>query len=281
MLLEKKLVILLIGGSSWIASYLKKKYSNSHVIYTAGRSSNDDYYVDLEKCLFKIPQSLVVDVAVYCAGIGSLDLCKQKPKLAFQVNSYGCKQLAQLLDKRATRSIFLSTSQVFGSTQLGRSEYNITRPDCIYGTSKKDAEMHFLSNPGATIIRLSKVIGKDHGFLAEMIKSLNSGMVFYALSDMKISPIHISTATDAIHEAILRKPQEKIVHISGKKDISYYELCSNVSNLYGFNSSCIKSILCSEKSINYRPMRSGLDCTLERSKSFDIQKEIEKLIKEE
>ena len=120
---------------------------------------------------------------INCAAVVDVDLCQRKPDLAFEVNSYGVRNLAMTGRKLLT----ISTDHVFTGIKGQKTPFiegDITLPANVYGESKLLGETEALdANPGNIVIRTSWMFSSMKGLIPFFWKSLSEDGEVMAVCD--------------------------------------------------------------------------------------------------
>jgi len=182
-----------------------------------------------------------VDVTVFCAAIASFAECRRDRDRAHRVNVSAPVALARRLTTAGTRVVLLSTGAVFDwSTPHVRAE-SPTRPVTVYGALKAEAESQFLAlGDAASIMRFSKVLTPQLKLCIGWIKTLQSGGHITAFSDLRMSPIGLNDAVDAIISVIDDK-SGGIYQLSGSRDISYFDTGLHIAKRLGVAADLVQS----------------------------------------
>lgn len=85
---------------------------------------NDDYSVDIRdsQLVKKIIQIIEPDIIIHCAGLTKVDMCEEKPDLAYQINVEGTRNITKSCNSE-TLFIYISTDAVYGNSN-DHSEQN-------------------------------------------------------------------------------------------------------------------------------------------------------------
>jgi len=248
--------VLIVGATGMIGNCLSRslRREGREVFGTSrGASLRDSSLVQLdfeksaefEKTLRSVP---IPDVAVFSSGLSILKRCEQNPELSNLINNVAQVELARsLLNNGCGRVVLISSSRVFD----GRSpNVPIDSPHCpntVYGLHKAAAENSFLAlGSQAKILRLTKVFSVKSAILTEWIVRLKKGEVITAFDDVKISPVSLADATQAIEE-IMFEESEQIFQLSANDEISYFQTAQLVASEIGADLNLVKPQPAGEK----------------------------------
>ena len=182
-----------------------------------------------------------VDVAVFCAAIASFAECRRDRDRAHRVNVSAPVALARRLTAAGARVVLLSTGAVF---DWSMPHVRADRPPCpvtVYGALKAEAESEFLAlGNAASIIRFSKVLTPQFKLCISWINTLQSGGHITAFSDLRMSPIGLNDAIDAIISVIDDK-SGGIYQLTGSRDISYFDTGLHIAKRLGVAADRVQS----------------------------------------
>jgi dTDP-4-dehydrorhamnose reductase len=219
---------LIVGADGDIGSALARALSNrgDEVYGTTRRteaSTSTNIYFDLAD---SDPNNAVlppVDVAVFCAAIASFAECRRNRDQAHRVNVSAPVALARRLTAAGAHVVLLSTGAVFDwSTPYVRAD-SPPRPVTVYGALKAEAEKEFLAlGNAASVVRFSKVLTPQFKLCVGWINTLQSGAPINAFSDLRMSPIGLGDAVEAIM-SVIDDGSGGIFQLTGSRDISYFD----------------------------------------------------------
>jgi dTDP-4-dehydrorhamnose reductase len=117
----------------------------------------------------------------------------------------------------------LSTSAVFDGRTPHVDASKPPSPRSVYGRLKADAERGVLAlGENASVLRLTKVLSRETGILAQWVGEMKSGRNIQAFDDHRFCPIMLDDALDAI-AALIEGGGSGIYQVSGSADISFVE----------------------------------------------------------
>jgi len=214
-----------------------------------GEVSSGRLYLDLLKpdSITILGQSIFTE-AVFVAGMTKLKHCEQNPELSNLINKVAQVEIARiLLNNGCERVVLISSSRVFDGRS---SNVPIDSPHCpntVYGLHKAAAENGFIAlGSQAKILRLTKVFSVKSAILTEWIARLNKGEMIAAFDDVKISPVTLADATQAIEE-IMFEESEQISQLSANDEISYFQMAQFVASEIGADLELVKPQPAGEK----------------------------------
>jgi len=121
-------------------------------------------------------QSLAPDVIIHCAAMTNVDACARDPRMAFEINALGTRNVALAALEAGARMMHISTNEVFrGDRPDGYEEWVPHDPINPYGVSKAAAE-NFVADilDDYYIIRTSWIYSADGRNFIHTIRRLAS-----------------------------------------------------------------------------------------------------------
>ena len=226
--------VLIVGVDSSIGTALQMVLTaNGHrVVGTTRRPervSETIFYLDLDNVdptEAKIPR---VDVAFFCAALTRFADCRKEPEMARRINVVSPVEMAAKLVAQGTRVVLLSTSAVFDCNAPTMRVDRPRMPASIYGLTKAEAEVAFLSfGRLASILRISKVVTPGLERFQDWIRALIQGKTIKCPNDLRISPLALEHVVQALI-AIANDAEGGIFQMSAASDISYAETAQYIA----------------------------------------------------
>lgn len=168
------------------------------------------------------------DVVFFCAAVTSFAECRADPRRARLINVEGPAKLAELLFSRGSRVVLLSTSAVFDWSRPLVPEDCPPCPTSLYGVLKAEAEERFGQfGPGASIVRLGKILHAELRLLQNWREALGAGREIAAFSDLCMAPVSLDQAVLAL--IAVGEAGTGIYQLSATHDISYFEAARHLA----------------------------------------------------
>ena len=227
---------LIVGTNSDIGRAVKTYWDTNNTVYHASTRNKDSSsgarpHIDLRKDITLDEQS-DYDVAVLCAGITRLELCRKDPAGTRKINVDGTLRLARYLSERGTYVIFLSTDKVYDGSRKYRSPDDNISPITEYGRQKAEAEQSILQLTNGVVLRVAKVVYPSQELFAGWVKDLKSGERISPFSDMYFSPVSMTLVCKIIDQLISRRA-DGIWHASSAGDITYEVAARHIATCLG------------------------------------------------
>ena len=256
--------VLITGSSGLLGASLCELLKSDYKI-TGGYYNNKPTIKGIDPIRFdisdkssckRILSKIKPDVILHCAAITNMDLCETDKKLAYDVNTYGTKNILESINKDC-HFIFISTDNVYNNgKQFNRenAKKNITN---VYGETKRKAEQIIKnSNCKHTILRTNifgwHFAGRKTGllnFIYENLKNHNEITLFH---DVYFTPISIPNLINGLIE-IINRCITGTFNYSGSERLSKLDFGLIVADVFKLDDNLINSISINE--MNFKAKR--------------------------
>lgn len=203
------------------------------------------------------------DLIIHTAGVSSIDEAQKDYEHALGINVWGFSALSELAGDG--KVVLLSSEHVFDGVQGDYKEDDEPNPINNYGFSKLGAEgvARLYDNK---IVRLSRGFSKRIGSdIYDYLLDLQAGKDIRVPDFIRRSYCHLDyIAQSLMYHAEHIAGMPKILHIGGKRSLSFYELMSMAAG----TSKDRVSPRAAESKFSPRPLNCGLDTTLSRTLLF-------------
>lgn len=251
--------ILLTGSNGLVGNRLLevlKANSGYSIVATSkdeDRSINKEGYIyeslDItdEAAVDKVISRHAPDVIVHAAAITQADVCEMNQPLCTLTNVDATSYLLSAALKCGAHFIFLSTDFVFSGDEGPYKEDDFPSPVNFYGTSKLSAEEFVKQYPYSwSIVRTVLVYGINevtgrHNMFSWVYESLKEGTPIKVVNDQFRTPTLINDLVKGI-EMVIRNQAKGIFHISGKDELTPYEMAVKIAKTFQFNGSLISEV---------------------------------------
>lgn len=180
------------------------------------------------------------DVVINTAAYHQVDVCEDKPELAFATNTYAQKNLCAICKEIDARYVFFSTDYVFdGYANASYMEEDTPSPINIYGISKLAGEQiiqYMLEK--YFIIRVSGLYGatppsgKKYNFVDLMIDKAQKGDSIEVVNDQRLTPTSTLDIANKLYE-ILNKAKYGIYHLTNTGNCTWFEFAQEIFTITG------------------------------------------------
>lgn len=170
---------------------------------------------------------------INCSAHLKIDEAEDKEAgLAFEVNTEGAKNLAQVAKKHNVRLIHVSTDYVFdGKSDKDYEEGDPTAPINIYGQTKLEGEKEILDTypQGSVIVRTASLYGKAKpGLVAKILHNLQTKEVVQNISDQISTPTYTKDLCKALFDV---RDETGVFHFVNKGHTSRLGLTEEVKKI--------------------------------------------------
>lgn len=170
--------------------------------------------------------------AILCAARARLADCRADPVGTAQTNVAGTLDLAGRLSRAGTRLLLLSTDKVYDGSIPHRHWSDPPCPVSEYGRQKAAAEAGVLALPGASVLRLAKVVGPEAGPFAGWVGSLRAGSAIQPFADFPLAAVPVGLAAEAAAR-ILDRSGSGIFQLTAREDIDYARAAVHLARRIG------------------------------------------------
>ena len=287
------MTILVLGGDSALGSQIIEdmRKKNKKIITTTRRiekTKSECIYLDMEKFNIEEIKSIIngidIEAVIICFGETRLNECQKNPARTREINVNAISDIYEVISQFGIFTVFLSTDRVFSGKNSFEIETAEKTPVSQYGIQKRDCEdkLKEIDGENLAILRMSKVISRRYELIDNWIFRITNNRSIYAYNDMSICPVYVDSAINMIIYLIKRKKSGEF-HLSGEKDISYYEFAKELSLKLNIKARIIKHSYTLNKQITYPVPRytslKNSDASLERFNGENADSLLTKYIK--
>lgn len=183
------------------------------------------------------------------AAITKIADCEQHPERSQLVNVTRTVELGKLLLNAGSGVVFLSSNAIFSGRQPFPTEFSLPDPTTNYGRQKAEAEQALRSfhstlpaAPPLMIVRLTKVVARTAPLIEGWIENLRAGSQISAFADRYFSPISIGFTVESLVK-IAKNWSSGIYHVSGARDLTYYEFARMLASSIGVAPSLVNPVV--------------------------------------
>jgi dTDP-4-dehydrorhamnose reductase len=231
------------------------------------RTNQTRLFLDLadNTATWELPER--VTVAVLCAALTKIDLCRQDPATTANVNVTGTVALAKNLAAAGAFVIFLSTNQVFDGSQPQRRPDELPAPATEYGRQKAETEKQLLAlGRQVSIVRFTKLLSPDMALFTNWAQALKNGQIIHPFSDMTMAPVPMTFAVEVLGR-IAERRRPGIVQVSADQDITYEQAARFLAERLNADDKLIQPIRARDSGGSFEsiPRHTTLDTTILRT----------------
>jgi dTDP-4-dehydrorhamnose reductase len=182
------------------------------------------------------------DIFINCAAYNLVDKAETEPELAFAVNAWGPRLLAQACHALGCKLVQFSTDYVFGldsSRTTPLSEEDPPGPVSVYGLSKLAGEyLVRAADPDHLVIRTCGLYGvwgsggKGGNFVETMLRVAGLGKPLRVVHDQRCTPSSTADVASAT-TALIAMGVSGLVHVTNSGACTWYEFAAEIFRLSG------------------------------------------------
>lgn len=223
--------VLVTGGGGQLAKCIKdieNRFQNLNILYLNSSVLDITNLKDLSEFF----NNNSFDYCINCAAYTAVDKSENDQKSAYNVNEFGCKNLALVCKKHNSTLIHVSTDFVFdGKQSLMYNEENQTNPINIYGKSKLNGEIQIQENISKYFIIRTSWLYSEHGynFMKTMLKLEVEKKKLSIVVDQIGTPTYAKDLASVILQLISTKNnQYGVYHYSNEGVASWYDFAKAI-----------------------------------------------------
>jgi dTDP-4-dehydrorhamnose reductase len=203
------------------------------------------------------------DVAFLCAAVTDMRACQDDPEGSRLVNVTNSLAVLRRLAERGTRSVFLSSSQVFDGETPEPGEEAPTCPKNEYGAQKVAVERAIGEEKlPVAVLRVTKVLAEQPvGVFKGWFDALRQGMPIQPATNMALSPVTVSDVAQAAVQLGI-EGRAGIWHLGSRDAIRYDEAARLMAELQDLPASLVQGQALTEVQVPeiYRHRHVTLSC---------------------
>ncbi|MDP2939745.1 MAG: dTDP-4-dehydrorhamnose reductase [Candidatus Omnitrophota bacterium] len=258
--------ILITGAEGMLGSNLFQELTNH---YSLVATTQKDLDITDAKKVKQVILSNQPWIVIHTAALTDVDGCESQPRLAYNANALGTKNIVEATKIVGCLLFFLSSDYVFdGESNKPYKEEAIPNPINVYGETKLEAEKFVATALNSfVIIRSSWLFGKGKiGFVEKILQQAKTEGQVRVVADKYGSPTYVKDLAKAILTIIylIEKgqfiPEKSFLHITNSGFCSWLEYAKKVIELSKIEGVSLVSI--SPEEFNFkakRPRFSVLD----------------------
>ncbi|MGZ4863905.1 MAG: dTDP-4-dehydrorhamnose reductase [Halobacteriota archaeon] len=256
--------VLITGASGLLGSALLRAASQTGVIAIAAYNRhplNGGLQMDItdQSQVDTTIRRVDPDYIIHTAAFTDVDVCEIEPKLAWDINALGTKNVADGCEEYGAKLIYISTDYVFDGEDGPYSEEAPTHPINVYGESKLAGERFALNNSVNTVARVCVLYGPNKpNFVTWVINSLRAQTPINIVTDQYNTPTYVGNCA----RALLRMCElglTGVYHVSGREQLNRYAFACAIADIFALDKKLINGTTTdSLRQRARRPMNSSL-----------------------
>ena len=228
---------ILVTGAEGQLGRSFQKISQNH-------SEHNFLYTDLpetditnKKALNTLVKKHTIDVIINCAAYTAVDKAETEKELAYHINAYGPKILAEVAKENNLKLVHISTDYVFDGTSTSPiKESYPTNPKGVYGQSKLEGELEIASAAcDAVIIRTAWLYSEfGNNFVKTMLRLGKEKDTLSVVYDQVGTPTYATDLALAVMQIIDNGFNGyHLYHYSNEGVLSWYDFAYEIFALSG------------------------------------------------
>lgn len=249
----RALSALVVGSDGLIARTLVAELARSgwHYIGTSRRETIPVGWVrfDLQDGGSALPEDALrtANVVFICAAVTGFAPCANDPEGSSQINVACTVELGRFFMARGLRVVYLSSNAVFDGMLPELDERAATAPVTEYGRQKANCEVGLLSaaaelEGSCAVVRLTKVVDPTQPLYSGWMENFKAQIPAKAAADVTVCPVTATYVARGLRR-IGAGEQSGVYHLSGERDITYYELATAMATMVGVHASVEQDFL--------------------------------------
>ena len=236
-------MILILGASGYIGSYLLKRFEeeNFSVLGTYNKNPKPkSIQFDFENsdikdiCLGKPLTHVIFSAFVN----GTIDGTRKNWENSYKINVLKTKEHLRYCFENNIIPVYLSTDNVFDGERGDYREEDSTNPLNCYGKIKQEIEDYLKSSMKPyLILRLGRVfsLNKDDGsIIVSTIEKMKENKKLDFVNDQKFTPIYLEDLF-YFFKFLIEKNHKGIFHLASCNPITHYEIAKKIKEHFKMN----------------------------------------------
>ena len=248
-----KKTILVIGASSFVGSNIIENLNDDyHVIGTYCNNPVQYKNVTTIKCdvmdknqIQAVMYTFQPQIAIYCAGLNTLENCKAYPKLADALNTAGVFNVSIFTERFGCKFVYISSHHVFPGDDVTYNESDSPLPIRVYGNTVAASEF-FIQKSCLNYLLLRTCFLYGRNYLSEQ-KNWFEYLEERMFSKKKITAdnsifqgfLDVNLFCQVLKTLIDKEVRNRLIQISSSNVVSYYEFAKSYAKVFELDDSPI------------------------------------------
>lgn len=220
--------IIVTGANGQLGKELVRQLEKLDILlFSFGKAELDiTDFNEVNKVIREIRPNIIINAAAYT----NVDKAETEKELAFNVNSFGQRNLAIAAEEIGARICYISTDYVFdGNGSQPYEEYSLVNPLGVYGKSKYAGEQLTQSlNSKYFIVRTAWVYGEyGNNFVKTMLKLAKEKNELGVVHDQVGSPTYTVDLAAFIID-LVHTEKYGVYHYTNSGSCSWYEFANAI-----------------------------------------------------
>ena len=258
--------ILLLGANGQLGSDIIRMNAKSNTPFSIQALKRSDLDITDLKALHTTLSAYSFDILVNTTSYHNTEQVEANPHLAFTINAFAVKEMANICKEKRARFFHISTDYVFSHSNAPLTEKDAPSPLNIYGASKLMGEslakamyQDVVIFRVASLFGLAGASGKGGNFVETIIKNGKSKGQLRVISDQIMSPTSTADVANIILKAITVSMPAGIYHAVNSGNTSWFAFAKKIIEDCGVNAIVEPMPAKEYPSVAMRPSYSALD----------------------
>ncbi|MBT3981302.1 MAG: sugar nucleotide-binding protein [Bacteriovoracaceae bacterium] len=252
--MEKKKTLIIFGVSSFVGSNLAQSLKDKYRVigtYFENRVSIKGMLTVPCDVLNRDAVQMVLytfkpDVAIYCVGLSSLEDCQGREKYADALNTMGVFNVSQFSERYKAKFIYISSAYIFSGEKPLYFENDTPDPNTIFGRTKASAEFYVQKSClDYILLRCCNFYGRSINarqftWFENVEQGLFKNKSLRIDDHIRFGFLDVQYLGLIIHLCLERDITNKLLHISSKDVMTYYEFVKLYANIFKLNNDLIQ-----------------------------------------
>ncbi|HMS25572.1 MAG TPA: dTDP-4-dehydrorhamnose reductase [Acidimicrobiia bacterium] len=222
--------VLITGASGQVGSAAVEQFSSdkrNDVVSLSHSELNIASRSDVLGALSQLGPNLVINAA----AMTNVDACEERTTDAFAINALAVRNLVQGCENIQAHLIHLSTDFVFdGNAARPYSEFDITNPLSVYGTSKLGGDNEALSYSRSTVLRVAWVYGNVKGdFFSWVLDGVKDNSITSLIDDQISTPTYSFDIAHVMQHCATHR-LTGLIHVANEGETTRLEMGKEICN---------------------------------------------------
>jgi dTDP-4-dehydrorhamnose reductase len=245
-----------------------------------------EFPLDSVDAMLRVLDDVQPDYIVHTAGLTSVEVCEEKPDLAYHVNVELAENVAIACARRRVKLVHISTDHLFSGDTQFVTEDEAIKPVNSYAKTKAEAEMRVGNAcPDALIIRTNFYgwgTSYRQSFTDKIIETLTKGQALQLFDDVFYTPIIMESMIEIIQKLLLNQAHG-IFNVVGSERLTKYDFGIKVARKFSLDEELIARCTFAEFAwLISRPSDMSLCnkklCNFLKLKPCNVDRDLQKLL---
>jgi dTDP-4-dehydrorhamnose reductase len=182
------------------------------------------------------------DCVIHAAGLASVELCEEKPDLAYHVNVELAENVARACRLRGIQLAHISTDHLFRGDESFLDEEAPVDPINVYGKTKAEAEVRVQDAYQEALVIRTNFYGWGpsyrQSFSDWVFSNLKSSHPITLFGDVFYTPIYSGRLVQIVHQ-LFERFAIGTFHVVGDERVSKYDFAMQLASTFGLDKKLI------------------------------------------